>query len=254
MKDMDNQSFLGLPKDMKKTRLILRLVGWILIICDIGAFFIGGKGALFTWSAVLLITYAIYVIWYPYICIISPPKEKTLQPIFKLPVLGGLIAMAVLLLISTGNYDYRTYMILTVCIAAALVIPFVIKALKTDVKQRLGRKISVICCACMIAFAVNYPLNVILTFDDAIHENVTVTKKSINSYWSALNVNQKGSEDLYSISERHYLYVKQNDSVKRYGVLRTQYATTSVGDQKKLYIQRSVLGLKYYTIHEMSTL
>lgn len=241
-------------KDIKKTRWILRVVGWILMICDICAFFIGGKGALFTWSAVLLITYAIYVIWYPYIYIIRATKEKNLQPIFKLPVLGGLIAMAVLLLISTGNYDYRTYMILTVCIAAALVIPFVMKALKTDVKQGLGRKISVICCACMIAFAVNYPLNVILTFDDAIHENVTVTKKSINSYRGALNVNQKGGEDLYSISERHYLYVKQNGSVKRYSVLRTQYATTSVGDQKKLYIQRSVLGLKYYTIHEMPTL
>ena len=97
----------------------------------------------------------------------------------------------------------------------ALVIPFVMKALKTDVKQGLGRKISVICCACMIAFAVNYPLNVILTFDDAIHENVTVTKKSINSYRGALNVNQKGGEDLYSISERHYLYAKQTDSVKK---------------------------------------
>ena len=241
-------------KDIKKTRWILRVIGWILIVCDICAFFIGGKGALFTWSAVLLIMYAIYVIWYPYIYIISPTKEKKLQSIFKLPVLGGLIAMAVLLLISTGNYDYRTYMKLTLCISAVLVIPFVVKVVKMDGKQRLDCKISVICCACMIAFTVNYPLNVILTFDDAVHENVTVTEKRINSYWGALNVNQKGGEDLYSISERHYLYVKQKGSVKRYSVLRTQYATTSVGDQKKLYIQRSALGLKYYTIHEIAKL
>lgn len=66
-------------KDIKKTRWILRVVGWILMICDICAFFIGGKGALFTWSAVLLITYAIYVIWYPYIYIISPADEIHLR-------------------------------------------------------------------------------------------------------------------------------------------------------------------------------
>ncbi len=44
MKDMDNQSFLGLPKDMKQKQKFDFAIGWMdLIICDIGAFFIGGR-------------------------------------------------------------------------------------------------------------------------------------------------------------------------------------------------------------------
>lgn len=233
----------------------LKLIGWILVGCDVAAIFIYGKGKLAIWSAVFMIISAIYLIYYPCIPSGSVKKKEAAQKDFIPLWWGGFLAtIAIMIFMNETNFDFGAYMKITGCIAAVLVIPFVIKVVKMDGKPSLGYKFTAIFCICMIAFTVNYPLNVILTFDDAVHENVTVTEKRINSYRGALNVNQKGGEDLYSISERHYLYVKQKGSVKRYSVLRTQYATTSVGNQKKLYIQRSALGLKYYTIHEIPKL
>ena len=146
-----------------------------------------------------------------------------------------LVAMG--LLAASSNLDsFGTYMKITGCIAAVLIVPFVIKDLRIDVKQKLSRKLSVAGCVCLMAFCMNYSLNIVLSFDNATHETVTVTKKD---------------ESHSRRSSSYYLYVKQEDGTEEeYEVSHSQYKKTSVGDYKRLHIQTSALGLKYYQLHD----
>ena len=111
-----------------------------------------------------------------------------------------------------------------------------IKDMRTDVKQKLRRKLSVFGCVCLMAFVINYPLNMLLSFDNPAHETVTVTKKyesHTKRQWS------------------YYLCVKQEDGTEEeYEVSHSQYKKTSVGDYKRLHIQTSALGLKYSQLHD----
>ena len=59
---------------MKSKKLLIdvykrQALGWILIIADAVAFFIGGKTMLVIFIMVLMITYAVYIKYYPYIFI-----------------------------------------------------------------------------------------------------------------------------------------------------------------------------------------
>ena len=101
--------------------------------------------------------------------------------------------------------------------------------------QAWDYKFTAIFCICVIAFVVNYPLNVILSFDNAMHEAVIITNK----------------DESHARRHRTYsLYVEQEDGVKEYKVSNGQYKKTAIGDQKKLHIQTSALGLKYYQLHD----
>lgn len=61
----------------KKTKQFLKALGWILIIADAVAFFIGGKTMLVIFIMVLMITYAVYIKYYPYIFIEVTTKKRT---------------------------------------------------------------------------------------------------------------------------------------------------------------------------------
>lgn len=221
----------------KKKKKYIRVVGWILIGCDVASFFIGGRPMLVIWIAVVLIAYAVYLIHYPYLYI-DKDKESRLSKAYNTILAGGLISSFMMSMFAAqGNFAWLgTYMKITGCIAVVLMIPFVIKDMRTDVKQKLRRKLSVFGCVCLMAFVINYPLNMLLSFDNPAHETVTVTKKYESHTRRQWN---------------YYLCVKQEDGTKReYEVSRSEYKETSVGDYKRLHIQTSALGLKYYLLHD----
>lgn len=223
---------------IKNKEKLMRAAGWIMISCDVAAYFIGGKPMMVIWIAALLIAYAVYLIHYPYLYLDQGHKKNRLGKAY-FTILGGalmpLVAMG--LLAASSNLDsFGTYMKITGCIAAVLIVPFVIKDLRIDVKQKLSRKLSVAGCVCLMAFCMNYSLNIVLSFDNATHETVTVTKKD---------------ESHSRRSSSYYLYVKQEDGTEEeYEVSHSQYKKTSVGDYKRLHIQTSALGLKYYQLHD----
>lgn len=86
-----------------------------------------------------MIIYAIYLIYYPCIPSGSAKKKEAAQMDF-IPLLWGgfLAAIAIMIFMNETNFDFVTYMKITGCIAAVLVIPFVIKVLKMNEKPSLG--------------------------------------------------------------------------------------------------------------------
>lgn len=217
-----------------KTKQFLKALGWILIIADAVAFFIGGKTMLVIFIMALLITYAVYIKYYPYI-FIEVTTKKGQELAYQLPFMGAAIAM--LLFLNTSklfNYEFGNYMKITAIITALLALPFIIKSLKTDVPQKFGRKLSVVFAAFIIAFTINFPINFLFTFDGATHEIAIVTDKKISS----------------GKTRDRELYVSCNGKREIYTVSNSEYENTSIGDSKRICRRKSALGLEYSTIHD----
>lgn len=218
----------------KKTKQFLKALGWILIIADAVAFFIGGKTMLVIFIMVLMITYAVYIKYYPYI-FIEVTTKKGQELAYQLPFMGAAIAM--LLSLNTSklfNYEFGNYMKITAIITALLALPFIIKSLKTDVPQKFGRKLSVVFAAFIIAFTISFPINFLFTFDGATHEIAIVTDQKISS----------------GKTRDRELYVSCNGKREIYTVSNSEYENTSIGDSKRICRRKSALGLEYSTIHD----
>ncbi len=220
--------------EINKTKKIIKSIGWILILADVLAYFVGGKGTMIIFIAVLLMTYALYIKYYPYIYIEVTTKKGQDQA-YQLPLMGA--AVAFLLSLSLGkffNYDSISFLKTTAIITVILVMPFLIKSSRTDTKQRFARKLSVVLTAFIIAFAITFPVNFLLTFDGRTHEEVVVTDKNISG----------------GKTRDRELYVYYNGEREMYIVSKSEYESTSIGDKKRICFRKSILGLEYSTIHD----
>lgn len=235
----ENKTLLNMSKkktnaEIENTKKTLKLVGWGLILLSLVAFLLGGKKMFIILIAILLISYAIYIKYYPYMYIETNSKKGQEQA-FQMPFIGASIAL--LLCVSTANiYNYvgNQFMLTTIGIAVILVIPYIIKSTRISVPQRLGRKISVVFMVLAISFSVAFPLNYLLTFERPTHEIIVITNKRNTS----------------SKTRNYYLYGNWNGKEESFSVSSKEYYRTSIGDRKRICIRQSILGLKYYTVHE----
>lgn len=221
-------------EELNKTKKIIKIIGWILIFANVVAYFTNGKVMMIIFMAVLLFTYALYVKYYPYIYI-EVTTKKGQEQVFQLPFMGA--AIALLLSLNLGkifNYDFGSFMKITAIITVILIVPFLIKSSRSDVKQRFARKLSVVFAAFLIAFAITFPINFLLTVDGTTHEEVIVTDKHISS----------------GKTRDRELYVERNGDREIYTVSRSEYESTSIGDKKRICIRKSMLGLEYSTLHD----
>ena len=227
-------SKLAQKDQISKTRKMIKVFGWMFILADIAAYFVGGKGMMFIYMAVLLSTYALYVKYYPYIYI-DVPTRKGREQAYQLPFLGAALALLLSLELSTRfTYEFGSFMKITAIIAVLLAIPFLIKSSSAEVQQRLPRKLSVLFAVLIIAFTITFPINFLLTFDGTTHKDVIVTDKHISS----------------GKTRDRELYVDYNGDRKIYDVSRSEYESTEIGDKKRICIRKSILGLEYSTIHD----
>ena len=213
----------------------LKTTDSILAFSNVAAYVIGGKIKFLILISILLVTYAIYIRFYPYIYIETRTKKEK-GTAFQMPLTGALIAMFSCLIASKNiNCGFVNIIKIAFCLTAILAVPYIIKSLRTECPQRLGRKASVILAVLAISFSIVLPLNIVLTFDKPVHETVTITDKDINTGDNA---------------NSYFLYGNWKGEEAEFSVSRSTYKETSVGDVKKICIRKSVLGLKYYTIHK----
>lgn len=230
----------SLPKKKKgfhitKIKKRLKTAGYILVFSNVAAYFTGGKIMFFILISIILVTYAIYIFYYPYMYVETRTKKEH-ETAFQAPLAGSFIAMFSCLITSkTVNFDLVSTVKITFCLAAALAVPYVVKSLKTNVSQTFGRKASVICAVLFISFSITTPLNIILTFDKPIHESVSITDK----YVSAGNR-----------TNTYYICGVWHGKNTSFTVSRSVYKETSIGDVKRVCIKKSVFGLEYYMIHK----
>lgn len=213
----------------------LKTTDSILAFSNVAAYVIGGKIKFLILISILLVTYAIYIRFYPYIYIETRTKKEK-GTAFQMPLAGALIAIFSCLIASKNiNCDFVNIIKIAFCLTAILAVPYIIKSLRTECPQRLGRKASVILAVLAISFSIVLPLNIVLTFDKPVHETVTITDKDINTGDNA---------------NSYFLYGNWKGEEAEFSVSRSTYKETSVGDVEKICIRKSVLGLKYYTIHK----
>ena len=85
-----------------------------------------------------------------------------------------------------------------------------------------------------MAFSSTFTINFLLTFEPARHETIRVSDKSIGS----------------GKTRDYYLYGQWNGKEEQFSVPEGVYKESEIGDQKRVCIRRSMLGLEYYTVHE----
>ena len=238
--DNENKTIENMSKEkagfnIAKIKKKLKITEWILIFCDVAAFFIGGKVKLILVIAVLLFSYGIYIKYYPYVYVET--HSKKIQGLaFQMPVFGP--AMALLLGVATLNiysYDFGTYIKLTVFVTVILSIPYVIKSSRITVPQRIARKASVFLAAFTMAFSITFPINFLLTFEAPIHETTIITDKYMNTSGKTVD---------------YYLYGIWNGKEEKISVSGSEYKRVSIGDRRRICINHSILGLEYYTVHK----
>ena len=238
--DNENKTIENMSKEkagfnIAKIKKKLKITEWILIFCDVAAFFIGGKVKLILVIAVLLFSYGIYIKYYPYVYVET--HSKKIQGLaFQMPVFGP--AMALLLGVATLNiysYDFGTYIKLTVFVTVILSIPYVIKSSRITVPQRIARKASVFLAAFTMAFSITFPINFLLTFEAPIHETTIITDKYMNTSGKTVD---------------YYLYGIWNGKEEKISVSGSEYKRASIGDRRRICINHSILGLEYYTVHK----
>lgn len=218
----------------KKTKKRLKILGWILFLTDVVAYIIGGKTMLVLSLAVIFITYSIYIIYYPYIYVDTISKKGQKQSL-QLPFFAAAIAMLInLSLTQLYNYNFNASLQITAVTMLVLIGVFMIKSIRNPIPQRLTRKLSVICAIFIMAFSSTFTINFLLTFEPARHETIRVSDKSISS----------------GKTRDYYLYGQWNGKEEQFGVPRSVYQESEIGDQKKVCIRRSMFGLEYYTVHE----
>lgn len=209
-----------------KTKKRLKIIGWILIALDVAAYLIGGKPMTLLLTGVLLAAYTVYLWYYPYIYIETTTKKGEEQAL-QMPCLGAAAAILLCLGVTqTFNYDAGVYFKITFALTALLALPYLIKSAKT--------KLSVIFAAFILAFSITFPLNFLLTFDKARHETVTITDKHIST---------SGKTDDY------YLHGYWNGEETKFRVSSSVYRNTDIGEERRICIRQSALGMVYYSIH-----
>ena len=221
--------------DLNKSRKILRFLGILFIALDVIGFFIGGKLMMILYVFVILGSYAVYLGYYPYIYIETKTKKGE-EVMLQMPFLGS--AIALLLNLSTTKifgYDLFDYLKMTFILTGVFSIPFIIKSLCTKVPQRLGRKLSVIFAVFVFSFTITFPINFLLTFGKLEHESVVITDKKIDTRNSLTD---------------YQLIATWRGEEKEFNVSKSQYLKTSVGDNCRICIRKSLLGLEYYSVHE----
>lgn len=238
--DNENKTIENMSKEkagfnIAKIKKKLKITEWILVFCDVAAFFIGGRVKLILVIAVLLFSYGIYIKYYPYVYVET--HSKKIQGLaFQMPVFGP--AMALLLGVATLNiysYDFGTYMKLTAFVTVILSIPYVIKSSRITVPQRMARKASVFLAAFTMAFSITFPINFLLTFESPIHETTIITDKYMNTSGKTVD---------------YYLYGIWNGKEEKFSVSGSEYKRASIGDRRRICINHSILGLEYYTVHK----
>lgn len=231
VKEMSKSKTKG---EVNRTKRFLKILGWILILANVAAYLIGGKVMVIILIGILLVTYALYIIYYPYIYI-EVTTKKGQEQVYQLPMLGAAIAMLISLSISQFyNYDFGSFMKIMAGMAVLLAAPFIIKSSRTEVTQRFARKLSVFFAVLIMAFTLTFPVNFILTSGKATHETAVVTDKKISG----------GKTRDYD------LYVSCNGEEEVFTVSRREYEDTSIGDEKRICMRKSVLGLNYRTVHD----
>ncbi|MFQ6808600.1 MAG: hypothetical protein ACLRTF_06030 [Blautia sp.] len=221
--------------NITKVNKNLKTVDSILAFSNVAAYVIGGKIKFLILISILLVTYAIYIRFYPYIYIETRTKKEK-GTAFQMPLTGAFIAMFSCLIVSKNiNCGFVNIIKIAFCLTAILAVPYIIKSLRTECPQRLGRKASVILAVLAISFSIVLPLNIVLTFDKPVHETVSITDKDVNTGDNA---------------NSYFLYGNWKGEEAEFSVSRSTYKETSIGDVKKICIRKSVLGLEYYTIHK----
>ena len=217
-----------------------KVIGYILLFAEIIAMlFMGLKIKICICILALLVTYGMYVRYYPYLYVLrrtGTGKEKTVQ----LPSVNAAnVAMAIYSLyvcMKLFNFDFRNLLVTTSLIWIFLTIPYLIKVVKSGERGRIKRKIAVICMTFAISSVIAVPLNYLITFDEPKTETVWITDK-VESHSPQLGYDCR-------------LFGNFHGEETSFNTVISLYEKTDIGDTRTVYIYRSVLGFEYNIIME----
>lgn len=221
--------------DYEGSRKILKIIGWVLIIADVVGFLIGGKTMVAVLTAVILVSYGLYLWYYPYIYMELTTK-KGQEMALQMPFMGAAVAVLLSLFVTNvWGYDFADFVKYMFAIMAVLLIPFIVKSLRTDVPQSIWRKLSVVFATFMMAFTITMPVNYLLTFDKSIHETTMIIDKDIDTSGKTTD---------------YYVYGMWRGEKTSFPVSSSEYDEIAIGDVQRICIKKSVLGFEYYNVHE----
>lgn len=220
---------------IERTKKRLKILGWVFIFTDVLAFIVGGKTMYVMLILVILAAYTLYIWYYPYIYI-EVTRKNAEDGALQLPLFGALIAALFnLFALKMCGYDFAELMKFCFISACILLVPFVVKSIYLKIHQRLSRVSLVVFASLFTAYVIAMPLNLVLTFGKAAHEEIVVLDKDV---------------DTGSSFDDYQLIAEWRGEKKDFNVSKSEYITTEVGDTYRVCIRKSLFGLEYYTVHK----
>lgn len=210
----------------------LKIIKYILIFLSLIAFLLPKKIMLLIDTLILLLTYALYLYFYPRMTIEEIKREHS-QYFVSFPILSSFLAMMLLLAFSNVYYvEIAEVFLFVIIYAMILLIPYFIKIRKR--RQNITRIICVIVSVLILSFLTTFSINVLLTFDQPQHEEVIVKNKSISSHYFT----------------DYYLEVQAHDKLYQIAVSKKFYYSTPIDNKVKLCTRKSIFGFEYKCLHD----
>lgn len=222
-------------KKIEKWKRLACVVGWAMFVLDIFILlFLRGGIRTACFMFVLLFAWAMYVWMYPLLFLEVSGFVKNKKYIIEMPVFGILAAFFFCL---TGfeNFacDFGDYLVFVGIITVLLLIPLFLKSYFGKEKPDKMRVLASSFLALLLAYAVVFPVNYMVTFQADRHEPVMVKSKEIY-------VNKFAS---------YYVYADWKEADHKFTVSEKTYYEIQKGDRMQVCLRHSIFGFHYWILH-----
>lgn len=225
----------NLGEKIKKRKKFTSIVGWAMLAFDIFALLLlKGSIQMACFTFVLLCAWAMYVWMYPLLFLEVSTFVKNKKYIIEMPIFG-ILAAIVFCLMGFENYDcdFGNYIAFVGILTVLLLFPLFLKSYFGEEKPDKMRVLASSLLALLLAYAITFPINYMMTFQADGHEPVIVKSKEVY-------VNKFAS---------YYVYADWKEADYKFSVCQKVYDEIQEGDRMQVCLRHSIFGLHYWTLH-----
>lgn len=215
----------------------LRVLGIAQTVLSVICIFLDRKLSLAGWGIIVFLSWSVYLYLYPRAVFDEKRGKKQSEYVPQIPCAGAMISGFMLIVfINTLNSNGKDFFIFAGILWILFLLPFVIKMAVIRRRERKRRIAGIAVAAFVIAFMLVTPINYVATFQEPVHEDMTVSDKETSRSKSGTH---------------YYLCGEWKGEETRFKVSKSIYQEAEKGDRMKVCIRTSIFGYSYWTVHKV---
>lgn len=222
-------------QQIKKEIQFMKIFNIIIIVCFVMSLFLPIKTDFMINLIIIVFIYCLYLHFYPKMVLEIKDKSKSYRIPFPF-LCFCLIMLHFLFSTETINEKGNMIFLYSLIFSIIIFIPFILNCLIKKIKTYKLKTIIIFILIFTTSFSVVRPINYILTFKTPTHETVTIIDKYSNR-------NRKSGRS-------YYFKIILNNEKTDVEVSKNIYNKKEINDNVQICNKESILGYKYFTIHE----